>query len=321
MTTIPSFSRDVLRITCVVGCLALLAACGNAGGPQAATQVAAKVGSEEISLHQVNAVLAGERSSGSTPEQLQVRSRAVLEGLINQQLALEQAEAAELHRSPEILAQVEAARREIVAGAYIRQWAATLPAPDAQEVLTYFQAHPALFAERRQFHLQELVLPRSPEVLAQLERMAVSHAPIEDVAQWLRANKTPFTPGSASRFAEQIPLDVLPRLHALQDGQDAVFPDVKSITFVRLVSSQKAAIAERDALPRIAMALQHQQSTAAIAAQLKALRSQTTVRYEGEFATPLVPELATPVAVTAPPANGERASASTRLEKGVAGLK
>jgi hypothetical protein len=93
---------------------------------------------------------------------------------------------------------------------------------------------------------------------------------------------------------------------------------------VRLISSQKAPIPEQEALPQIAMYMHNQQSTEAIANQLKTLRSQAKVTYEGAFATPVsVP--ATLEAAMSPEAvsmdRGQIAPAKSTLEKGVAGLK
>lgn len=313
----------LLSLTLVTLAVALTG-CSNATPPEVVTQVAAKVGSEEISMHQINAVLAKDNSSGATADQLQVRSRAVLEGLIDQQLAIEEAIATKLSRTPEVVAQIEAARRDVLATAYVKQFVAGLPKPDPQVVLKYFNDHPALFAERRIFQLQEVVAESSAHGLTELNRLAANQVSVEEVVQWLKANKIAFTTGHASRSAEQIPMDLLPRMQLLQDGQDAVFPSARAITFVRLISSQKAAVSEQDALPRIAIFLSHQQSTEAVANQLKTLRGQSKVTYEGAFSTPAdapAPlEAGMPSDAVAPDV-GQIGPANSTLEKGVAGLK
>jgi hypothetical protein len=48
--------------------LLALSACADKAATPVATQVAAKVGSEEISVHQINAALAQGNSRGATPE-------------------------------------------------------------------------------------------------------------------------------------------------------------------------------------------------------------------------------------------------------------
>ena len=98
-----------------------LVACGDKEGKKVATQVAAKVGSEEISVHQINQVLSRTNTGGASPEAVQAMGKEVLEKLIDQQLAVDQATENKLHRSPEVVAQIEAARRDILARAYIQQ--------------------------------------------------------------------------------------------------------------------------------------------------------------------------------------------------------
>jgi EpsD family peptidyl-prolyl cis-trans isomerase len=298
-----------------------LSACGNQNTPKPATQVAAKVGSEEISVHQINAALAQGNSLGATPEQLQVLSRSALEGLIDQQVAVDQAIEAKLNRAPDVIAQIEAARRGVLANAYVKLYVSNLPKPDVQEAQKYYNEHPALFTERRVYNVQEIVAPRSPEVLTQLNSMAATNQPMEAVAAWLTARKISFSPASASRAAEQIPLDLLPRMHALKDGQELVFSTPDSVTFLRLVSAHTEPVTEALALPRIVQYLGTQRTVDAVTAHIKELRSKNKVVYLGEFANPVpAAALSTPPANTTAPASAS-ISVSSSLEKGVAGLK
>jgi EpsD family peptidyl-prolyl cis-trans isomerase len=244
------------------------------------------VGGEEISLHQINTALAQSNSRGATPDQLQVLSRNALEGLIDQQVAVAQAVESKLDRDPDVISQLDAARRSVLANAYVKQFVTNLPTPDAQEVQTYYAAHPELFSERRIYTVQEVVVPRSPEVLEQLSSMANANRSVEDVSGWLKGHNIRFTPVTASRAAEQIPLDLLPRMHALKDGQVLVFSAPASVTFLRLVSSRTEPVPEALALPRITQYLGTQRTVEATTAQIKALRSKTQVVYLGEFATP-----------------------------------
>jgi EpsD family peptidyl-prolyl cis-trans isomerase len=306
--------------------LLALAGCGNKNAPKPSTQVAAQVGSEEISLHQINAALAQGSSRGTTPEQVQVLSRTALEGLIDQQVAVDQAMEAKLNRDPDVIGQIEAARRAVLANAYVKQFVGGLPKPDEKDAKQYFAEHPALFAERRIYSVQEIVAPRSPEVLEQFNTMAAANQSMEAVAAWLTARKIRFSPANASRAAEQIPLDLLPRMHTLKDGQDLAFSTPATVSILRLVSSRTEPVTEAVALPRIAQFLGTQRTVDAVTAQIKTLRSKTKVVYLGEFSKPLpeasLAEPPVPVAAAAIPTPGAAAgSVSSTLEKGVAGLK
>ena len=285
-----------------------LPACGKKSEAKVATQVAAKVGSEEISVHQVNQMLARMNTSANSPEAVQALSRQVLENLIDQQLAVDEATEAKLHRSPEVVAQIEAAKREILARAYVQQLTASLPKPTEEDQKKYYADNPALFAERRVYNVQEIVARPGPATLELLN--AHASKPMEEVAAALKAANIPFSGGSGVRPAEQIPLNVLPRVRALKDGQALAFSGGQGDSLLRVVSSQAAPVAEADALPRIEKYLSNQRASEAVAAQIKALRAKSSISYQGEFAN------AAPTAAPAQPA-----APQTVIEKGVAGLK
>lgn len=322
----PQLSRAALATTLAL----LLAACGGGNDKPAATQVAAKVGSEEISVHQINQVLSRTPPPADADAAKRV-SREVLERLIDQQLAVSQAMDAELHRTPDVVAQMEAARREILARAYAQKVAATVAKPTPEQVRQYFDDNPALFSERRIYNVQELIVPNQPGLAEQLRALAAQQRSIEDVAALLRAKGLNPVPGSATRAADQIPLEVLPRMHALQDGQSTVFETPQSLTFVRLASSRKAPIEQAAALPRIEQFLANRAAGEAVAANIKQLRESQTVSYMGEFAQAPAPAAATeapaqavtPASTAAPTTAAPAASPAPAdaMEKGVAGLK
>jgi EpsD family peptidyl-prolyl cis-trans isomerase len=301
--------RTLLSTALVAGLLGL-AACGKKDEPKVATQVAAKVGSEEISVHQINQVLSRTNTSGATPEAVKAMSRDVLEKLIDQQLAVDQATETKLHRSPEVVTQIEAAKRDILARAYIQSLTGGLAKPSPEDVKKYYAEHPQLFTERRVFNVQEIVAPVAPGVADALRAAAASNKPIEQVAADLKAKGIKFNGGSATRAAEQIPLEILPKVHALKDGQSTVLETAQAVTLLHLVASQNAPVAEAAALPRIEQFLANQQAGEAVSAKLKALRASTTITYLGDFSG------SETKAAVAPVVKGDSA-----IEKGVAGLK
>jgi EpsD family peptidyl-prolyl cis-trans isomerase len=306
-----------------------LSACGNKESKTTATQVAAKVGSEEISVHQINQVLSRSNTAGATPQAVQTMSREVLEKLIDQQLAVEQATEAKLHRSPDVVTQIEAARRDILARAYMQQLSASLPKPSPEEAKKYFADNPQLFSQRRIFNVQEIVLPSSPGMSEQLRTQIAAGKPMEEIANWLKSQNIQFSGGAATRAAEQISLEMLPQVHALKDGGSLILSSPPNITVLRLLSSQSAPVKQADALSRIEQFLTNQRVNAAITANLKELRAKTTISYLGEFALAAAApasaaSAASPVASAENTANQPVEPAKpvqTAIEKGVAGLK
>jgi EpsD family peptidyl-prolyl cis-trans isomerase len=313
----PLFLHAILSAALVLG----LAACGNKDDKKAATQVAAKVGSEEISVHQINQVLSRSSSAGASPAAVQAMSREVLEKLIDQQLAVEQATDDKLHRSPEVVAQIEAARRDILARAYMQKVAANVSKPNAQEVKKYYAEHPALFSERRIFNVQEIVTPTAPGLADQLRAMVAAGKPIVEVANWLKSKGVKFDGGSATRAAEQIPLERLAQIHALKDGQSILLESPQTITVVRVASSQSSPVAEAAALPRIEQFLTNQRASEAVTTNIKQLRAAAKITYMGEFVKAVGTATAPPAVVPEPVPSFAAPDNASAIEKGVAGLK
>ncbi|OQW85730.1 MAG: peptidyl-prolyl cis-trans isomerase, EpsD family [Rhodoferax ferrireducens] len=318
-----TFTCPNIGLTLIAATLALsLAACSKKDDQPAATQVAVKVGSEEISVHQINQVLQRTNTAGATPEAVQKLSREVLEKLIDQQLAIDQATEAKLHRSPEVVAQIEAARRDILARAYLQKLTASLPKPSPEEAKTYIAAHPQLFAERRIYSLREIVVPPkagTESVADQFRSLLAAGKTIDDIAAALKVQGIAFNSGNATRTAEQLPLDMLAQLASLKDGQSLVVEAAQSATLVTVVASQLAPVAEAMAMPRVEQFLANQRAGEAITADIKRLRSATPITYMGEFdsnsassATATSKENAAPDPISKGP---------TAIEKGVAGLK
>lgn len=284
-----------------------LSACSNQDDKKVASQLAAKVGSAEISVSQINQLVRRTNAAGTSP---QTMGREVLEKLIDQQLAVEQAKENKLDRSPEVVSQIEAARREILARAYLQQIAAALPTPADNEVKKYFAEHPQLFAERRIFNMQEIVTSSAPGVAEQLRSFAAAGKPAEEAIAWLKSQDIKFGSGSATRAAEQIPLDVLTQIHPLKEGQSLVIEAAKGITFLRIVSSQLAPIDEATALSRIRQFLANQQAGEAISAKIKQLRANAKITYMGEFTKADGEPISAPT-VTHAPASNDRAKSTT----------
>lgn len=287
-----------------------LSACSEKNKPSASTQVAAKVGSEEISVHQINQILRSSNTTNASPQATLALGHEILEKLIDQQLAINQATANQLNRAPQVIADIEAARRDVLARAYLQQIASGLPKPTAEEVKKYYAAHPELFSERRIFNMQEIATPNAPGVAEHLRNFSTAGKTTTEVSAWLKSQSIAFNDNRASRTAEQIPLEMLAKIHPLKDGQSIVVDTTQAVTFLVVTSSQRASLDEAAAQPRIEQFLNNQQTNQAIAANIKELRANTKITYQDEFAQ----TQASPAKATSPTAN-------TSIEKGVAALK
>jgi EpsD family peptidyl-prolyl cis-trans isomerase len=321
----------------------LLAGCGGEE-KKTATQVAAKVNSGEITVHQVNNVLA--RTPNVPPDRAKDAGRQILERLIDQELLVQQANDKRLDRDPRVMQAIEASRREVLARAYLEQVAGGAAKPTEQELNDFYAKHPELFAERRIYNLREIAIGAKPELVPQLQEQLQKSKNLNEVVDWLKSQNVRYATSASVRAAEQLPLELLPRLHQMKDGQLALIPTPGALLLVHLAGSQSQPLDPAKAAPFIEQFLTNQRRAELTSKEVKALREQAKIEYVGDFAkTEPSPAAAAPaaeaVAATAPaapvgetspaagapappgvaPAATGQALEQKSVEKGVAGLK
>ena len=312
-------TRDArVRASLLVGALVVafgIAACGGDGGSSAkkATQVVAKVNDDELSVHQINFVL--QRTPGIPPERAAEARKEVLERLIDQELAVQRAKESKLDREAEIMQRLEAARREVLARAYMERVAAQVPKPDANEIAKFFADNPVLFAERRIWRLNEIVLPGQPPGWGGLAKQLAPVKTAAEAADLLRrAGIDSAVATNVARGSEGIPLEVLPKFSKLKDGELAIFQSGPQIIIAEIRSSQAAPLGAKQAGPAIEQFIMNRRRTEAAQAEMKRLRGMAKIEYKGDFAEG-APQ---PAPKPAPKAQeGEKGA----IERGIGGLK
>ncbi len=264
-----------------VAAAVLLAGCGDKKD-KPATQTAAKVNKEEITVHQINGVLAQQR--GLKPEQAEEAGKRVLERLIDQELAVQKAAELKVDRDPRVVQAIEAARREIVARAYAEKLGEGAPKPSAEEVKKYYDDHPALFKERRLYQLQELAIQASADKLPEIGAKLKAAKNLNEFIAYLKAANIQFAGNQAVRAAEQIPLGLLPELAKLKDGQALMTPNPNGVNVVFLAASRPQPVDEVRATKAIEAFLLNERRRKLIADDLKALRASAKIEYLGKYA-------------------------------------
>lgn len=261
---------------------AIASGCGNSEDKAVTTQVAAKVNATEITVYQVNNVLAKTPNVTSAVEQ-RVK-REILDNLIDQQLARQQAIENKLDRTPDVLKILETARTEILARAYVAHISAAQPRPTPEEIRKYYNEHPALFAQRRVYSIEEISLPAREGLAAALREQAAKARSLQDIAAWLKTRNIQFTANSGVRAAEQLPFEYLEKMQAMKDGESQVFELRGGIQVIRVVASKPAPVNEAGAAPKIQQFLLAQRSAEAVRKDMKEIKGKAKIEYVGEFA-------------------------------------
>jgi len=311
--------RNAARLFAVLASAALLVACGGGGGDKGASQTAAKINKDEVTVHQINFVLQQQR--GLKPEQADAASRQILERLIDQQLALQKGDDLKLDRDPRVVQQLEAARREILARAYAEKVGEAAPKPTPEEIKKYYDEKPALFRDRRVYSIQEIAIEATPAQVAELREKLAATSNINEFVEYLKSKELRFTGNQAVRAAEQLPLNSLDTFARMKDGQALIVPTPNGAQVVVLAGSRSQPVSEEQARPAIEQYLTNERKRKLVEDDVKALRAAAKLEYVGKFATPAAsaPAAGGAAAPAVAPAASEGLSA-TDISKGM-GLK
>ena len=294
-----------------------LSACGqkkdvgtaDAGG----SDVVAKVNGDELNAGHLTIALQKQR--GMRPDAGDAASKQVLDDLINEQIVAQKAVAAKLDKDPKVVAQIESARRDILARRFVEAAAETTGKPTDDAIQKFYDSRPALFAQRKVWTLQRLDIQAPDARRTDVDAHVQSLKTPAELTDWLKAQKLPFTAKQEQDASEQLPPAVLDKLAALKDGESTVVPSQFGVSALTLVSSTSAPKALADAKPAIEQYLANQGRREMIMNLQKTIRDGAKVEYLGRFAA-LAPaagaEAAMPVPAPAVPAASTVAPAASQ---------
>lgn len=318
----------VRRTLSIVLIAVALTACGKGEDKKTSTQTVAKVDGTEITMHEVNLLLKG--VPNVTADNAPAVRKQVLDKLIDQQILVEKANKESLDRTPDVIMAMEAAKKEVLANAYLQKLIATSSKINETEVKNYFKEHPALFSKRRIYTFDDIGLERNDAVLATLKEDVAKQKAMSEIANWLKENSIKYASGSYTRPAEQIPLTMLPKLQDAKEGETVIIEAGNSVHLIHIVKAQESPIDLAAATPFIKSFFAHTRGKEIIDEKMKQFRKEANVEYTGEFAVAnKAPVASVPVATAAntkietkaidPKEN--KASKDVSMEEGVAGLK
>jgi len=269
--------------------LLVLQGCAPRGDDKAAAQVAAKVNGDEITLQQVSQALP---RTGNIPEGQQKQAQhQVLERLIDQQLLVQQAVQKKLDQDPRVKSALEAAKRQVLAQAYLEQVVQGAPKATPEQVKAFYSEHPELFQDRRIYRFKELIIA-APEgfqstlraELDRLDKQPDKSKTMMQLAKWLQARNVKFQANITTQTAEQLPMEIVARIHRMKDGDLLIMPRGGAISVSQLDKSQNAPLTEEQSGPYIEQFLMNRKRMDLSTDEVKRLRAAAKIQYIGDFA-------------------------------------
>jgi EpsD family peptidyl-prolyl cis-trans isomerase len=252
----------------------VLAGCSGKEATAPAGQVVATVNKREISVHQLNFAL--QRRTDLAPLGEAARARA-LDDLITQEVLVQAALDAKLERDPNILLALEAARRDVLARAYLERTTTSAGKPSADEVSRMYAERPALFKARRIYQLLEHDVEIADDKLPAFEARIDTLKTPQAVAQFISESGLRYQSAPATRVPEALPMEVADKLASLTDGQTLLVKQPKGVRAMTVVSTMPAPVPEAQARPAIEAYLANRERMAAAEAQVKMLRGKAVV--------------------------------------------
>ena len=261
----------------------LVAGCGNKAGKDQLPkgQVVASVDGEDITVHELNAELSGMPAANAA--QQDALRRAVVQRLVERRALADYARQKALDELPDFTLQQHRAEEMILVGLLQRQLAGRIAPASRDDADRFIAAHPALFAQRRIYDLDQLAFDR-PRDVGLLKAMQPMSA-LGDIERLLDANGI-----AHRRLGGQI--DVLkadPRLVAavsrLPAGDVFALPVGGQIVAAQVIGVRTVPFTGEDAIRYARNAVQRQRMRQATEGELEPVlrKSRQTVKYQPGF--------------------------------------
>lgn len=275
-----------------------------------ASQVLARLTGGEITLQQLNTLLASRQVMNADQA---VRQQA-LDSLIDQRLLADFARQNKLDRSPDVMADLQAAATAVLARAAADQIRAKAARPTEADIDAYYDAHPPAFARRRVYRVDELafVLPDSER--KQLETSIAQARQLDDIATWLHKQQRVFGRQSGIVKPEDLPADDALALQSASVGTITMLRDTKgsNLKVMQILQITPYPVLRADARAFIETQLSSQRQREFLDSEVVSMRAKADIQYLDQRASNVA---------QAPSAAGPKHDSATHVDRGVGAFR
>lgn len=277
-----------------------LAACGsNDASPTG--QVVANVNGEEITTTDLDSELNG--ATAPTAEGQKQLQRMALESIINRTILAQAAEKEGLAKGPEYAVIERKAKQAALVELLQRKVGGSIPNPGSEEIENFIAENPSMFANRRVFVVDQIIVPQANAELAKALQPVKSLAEAQAVLQQrnIKANNT-----VGVIDALTIPPQAAQQIAALPPEEVFIIPSPQGLRINHVRSSQVDPITGDQAKTIARELLTRQRTQSAMQTSLtdRIKAGRASVKYNDAFAPPKDAAAAPAGAAAAPvPAN------------------
>lgn len=299
--------QRILTAGVILLTVAGLAACGG-DKQKKVGQALASVNGEEITALQLNEEL---QRAGVPAAQQEVASKQLLEALIDRQVVENVALKEKIDRDPKVMQAVERAKALIISQAYMQKKLSGMAPPSKAEVEDYFNKHPELFSNRKQFDMRQLLIA-SKDMNDALKQVMDKSKSLDEVAAWMESNKIGFARAQVSRTTTDLAPELVAKLQSMPKGQLFIINEGERAMLMTIVDIKDVPVKLAAAAPQIEQYLVNTRAKDAAKQEMDRLRAAAKIEYLNQPA-------ATAASGAASAASASASAAATA--RGVAGLK
>lgn len=262
----------------LVVCGIVLTGCGDDAEKKSPSQVLARVNGKEITVLQLNYLLAQQPKTDNETKQ------KLLDSLVEQELMVQKAEELKLDRNPDVLQGVEFSKKQVLAQAVIQNLIGKRIEPSTTDVTKYYNEHPNIFSNRQVFDIAVFLLKAS-DMTESINVALETSAKSEVTQKILEKEGIKFKQTDAKRSSEQIPAVVLEKLMVINDGDIIKVPDENNnLMLMQLISRTSQPVSKNDAEQAIKQLLLNEQIQNKAQNQLKSIKDTAKIEYLQKFA-------------------------------------
>ena len=302
--------QRILTAGVILLTVAGLAACGG-DKQKKVGQALASVNGEEITALQLNEEL---QRAGVPAAQQEAASKQLLEALIDRQVVENVALKEKIDRDPKVMQAIERTKALIISQAYMQKKLSGIARPSKAEVEDYFNKHPELFSNRKQFDMRQLLIA-SKDMNDALKQVIDKSKSLDEVAAWMESNKIGFARGQVSRTTTDLAPELVAKLQSMPKGQLFIINEGERAMLMTIVDIKEVPVKLAAAAPQIEQYLVNTRAKDAAKQEMERLRAAAKIEYLNQPAA----SAATAASGAASAASASASAAATA--RGVAGLK
>lgn len=247
------------------------------------SKIAVKVGQEVVTEAEIERALANLNAPAGEAEKLKP---TVIEALVTQKLLVQEAKKAGLDKQPEVVLDMKAADRQVLAKAYAESLAGMREAPSSQMVEDYYKQNPNLFANRRVYRLQEIQIEASQDKLPAIQEQLGKSKTLNDFVEWLKGQGLKGAMINGVKSSEQLAEPMRDKLAGMQTGGVVIVPATNGVAVLAVAGVQPQPLTLEQATPAIKKILLEKKKKEVLENEVKKLRGAAKIEYAEGYAPP-----------------------------------